>query len=85
MNKEISGTVISVKKQWWLKINTKAFRKGSLDGAIFPHIIKVKYEIENKKYTKLKWIKAGKYVPCIGEELIIDYNPKNPKKAKILL
>lgn len=85
MYKEILGTVISVKKQWWLKINTKAFRKGSLDGAVFPHIIKVKYEIENKKYTKLKWINAGKYVPRIGENLIIDYNPKNPRKAKILL
>ena len=41
MDKEIMGTVVSVKKQWWLKINTKAVRLGPLDGAIFPHVIKV--------------------------------------------
>ena len=29
MNKEILGVVISVKKQWWLKVNTKP-RWGSI-------------------------------------------------------
>ncbi len=32
---ETVGTVISVKRQWWLKINTKPVRKDLFDGAIF--------------------------------------------------
>ena len=41
MGKETIGTVLSVAKQWWLKVNTKPIRIGTLDGATFPHIIKV--------------------------------------------
>ena len=33
------GTILSVKKQWWLKVNTKPIRKHALDGATFPHIV----------------------------------------------
>ena len=59
MDKETTGTVISVKKQWWLKINTKSVRLHALDGAIFPHIIKVEYTVDGQTYTKRKWIGAG--------------------------
>ena len=41
--KRTEGTVLSVKKQWWLKVNTKAVRLGPLDGARFPHIVTVEY------------------------------------------
>ena len=53
MKSETTGTVISVSKQWWLKINTKAVRKYPMDGAVFPHIIKVTY-IVNGKNTRVK-------------------------------
>ena len=44
MEKETTGTVVAVSKQWWLKVNTKPIRTvGPLDGAVFPHIVKVKY------------------------------------------
>ena len=33
MDKETIGTVLSVAKQWWLKVNTKPVRMGALDGA----------------------------------------------------
>ena len=52
MEKQTEGIVVSVKKQWWLKVNTKAFRRGPLDGATFPHIIKVKYTVEGTEYFK---------------------------------
>ncbi len=52
MEKETTGTVISVSKQWWLKINTKAIRKGPMDGAVFPHIIKAAYKVDGKEYIK---------------------------------
>ena len=41
MEREVSGTVISVSKQWWLKVNRKPIRTGPLDGAELPHVIKV--------------------------------------------
>ena len=84
MDKEITGTVVSVAKQWWLKINTKAVRMGPLDGAIFPHIIKVQYVVGKNTYTKRKWIGAGKPVPAIGSKLTVLYSTDKPGKARVL-
>ncbi len=33
MKKETTGTVISVSKQWWFKINTKAVRNVPIEGS----------------------------------------------------
>ena len=84
MDKETTGTVISVAKQWWLKVNTKAIRMGPLDGATFPHIIKVQYVVGENAYTKRKWIGAGKPVPAIGSKLTVLYAADKPGKARIL-
>ena len=54
MDQETIGTVLSVAKQWWLKVNTKPIRMGALDGATFPHIIKVQYVVDENTYTKRK-------------------------------
>ena len=58
-----TGTIISAKKQWWLKINKKPIRKGPLDGAVFPYIIKVRYMVDGKEYIKRKWIGTEYPVP----------------------
>ena len=84
MDKQTTGTVLSVKKQWWLKINTKPIRVGTNDGAIFPHIIKAVYTINGMEYTKRKWISAYKSPPAIGDRVQIVYCEKNPKRAKII-
>ena len=84
MNKETIGTVLSVSKQWWLKVNTKPVRSGALDGAIFPHIIKVQYIVDGKTYTKRKWIGAGIEAPAIGSKLTVLYCSGKPSKARIL-
>ena len=84
MDKETIGTVLSVAKQWWLKVNTKPVRMGTLDGATFPHIIKVQYVADGKTYTKRKWIGAGKSVPAVGSKLTVLYCSDKPTKAKIL-
>ncbi len=84
MDKETIGTVLSVAKQWWLKVNTKPIRTGTLDGATFPHIIKVQYTVEGITYTKRKWIGAGKEVPAVGSRLTVLYRSDKPTKAKIL-
>ena len=84
MNKEAIGTVISVAKQWWLKVNTKPIRMGTMDGATFPHIIKVQYVVDGNTYIKRKWIGAGKSVPTVGSEMKVLYCSDKPTKAKIL-
>ena len=84
MDKETIGTVCSVAKQWWLKVNTKAIRMGPLDGATFPHIIKVQYVVDGNTYTKRKWIGAGKPVPAVGSKLTVLYCSGKPSKARIL-
>ena len=83
MDREIIGTVVSVKKQWWLKINTKAVRLGPLDGATFPHIIKVAYIVDGTEYTVRKWIGAGLPVPSVGSSVKLVYSEEKPAKAKI--
>ena len=84
MDKETMGTVISVKKQWWLKINTKPVRTHALDGAIFPHIIKVQYTVDGKTYIKRKWIGANSQPPAEGSSVTVLYCGNNPNKANIL-
>jgi hypothetical protein len=84
MEKKTTGKIVSVSKQWWLKINTKAFRTGPHDGAIFPHIIKVKYTVDGKDYFKRKWYAAGKPVPYVGESVSVIYSAEKPNKAKII-
>jgi len=84
MDKETSGTVISVAKQWWLKVNTKPVRMHSLDGATFPHVIKIKYTADGKDYIKRKWIRAGSPVPSVGSSAKVIYSEKKPSKAKVL-
>ena len=84
MDKETIGTVLSAKKQWWLKVNTKPIRMGAFDGAAFPYIIKVQYVVDGNTYTKRKWICAGKEVPAVGSKLTVLYCSNKPSKAKIL-
>ena len=84
MNKETTGTVVNVATQWWLKVNTKAVRMGPMDGATFPHVIKVKYTVDGTDYSKRKWIKAGDRDLDVGNKVTVIYCEENPKKAKIL-
>jgi len=83
MEKETTGTVISVAKQWWLKVNTKPVRLHTLDGATFPHIIKVKYMADGKDYICRKWIGAGHGVPNEGSTIKVVYRAEKPSKAKV--
>lgn len=84
MDKRTTGTIVSVKKQWWLKINTKPVRKHALDGAIFPYIITFQYVVNDQKYKKRKWIKAGAPVPSLHSEAVVLYDPLKPGKSRVL-
>ena len=84
MDKQTEGIVISVKKQWWLSIRTKALKTSPSDGAIFPHIMKVKYTVDGQEYTKRVWINAGLPVPKVGSAVQLLYSLDRPSKAKII-
>ena len=84
MEKETRGTVVAVSKQWWLKINTKPIRTGPLDGAEFPHIMKVTYRVNGNEYAKRKWIGAGLPVPMKGDTIKVVYDEDTPSKAEII-
>lgn len=84
MEKETMGTVISVIKQWWLKVNRKPARVHAMDGAAFPHIIKVKYTIDGKDYICRKWIGAGNNVPDKGTTIKVTYWEDKPSKQAVI-
>ena len=78
-----SGTVISVKKLRWIKINTKPVRKHALDGAVFPHTVTVKYTVNGFEYIKKKFLRARFTPPKPGDIIDIYYNAENPSKCKL--
>ena len=84
MDKQTTGVVISAARQWWLKVNTKPVRMHALDGAAFPYIIKVRYTVGGREYTRRKWIHAGHPVPDAGAPVTVLYTEDRPSKAKIL-
>ena len=84
MEKQTLGTVVAVTKQWWLKVNTKPVRTNALDGAIFPHIVKVHYSVDGKEFTKRKWISAGQPVPKVSSTIQVVYSAEKPAKARIV-
>ena len=84
MKTEATGTVISVSRQWWLKVNTKPVRMGTMDGATFPYIIKIRYSAGGTDYIKRQWIGAGKPVPAVGSTVKLSYDDEKPSKAKVL-
>ena len=77
------GTVIAVKKQWWLKVNTKSFRTSALDGALFPHIVTVKYTVGEKEYVKRKWLWVNVTPPAVNDTVKVIYREDKPQKCRI--
>lgn len=78
------GTVIAVKKLWQIKINTKPVRSHSLDGAVFPHIVTVKYTARGVEYIKKKYVRARLAPPRVGETVDVLFRKEKPSKCKII-
>lgn len=85
MEKKVIGTIVSVTRLWWIKINTKPVRIHALDGATFPHIIKVSYCVNGTNYTKRKLIGPTTTCPHTGDPISVFYQEDNPAKCKIYL
>lgn len=83
MVQETIGAVVAVYRQWWLKINRKPVRRHAMDGAEFPHVVKVRYIVEGKVYFVRKWLRAGEAVPVVGTPVAVLYDGEKPSKAKV--
>ena len=79
------GTILSVKKQWWLKVNTKPIRKHALDGATFPHIVTVKYTVDVNEIVRKKWLKSFVTPPSVNEQVAVIYRTDKPTKFRLEL
>lgn len=83
MEIKTTGTVLALKKQWWLKVNTKPVRKHALDGATFPHIVTVKYTVNGTDIVKKKWLKAAITPPSVNEQVSVIYREEKPNKFRL--
>lgn len=83
MENKTTGIILSVKKQWWLKVNTKPIRKHALDGATFPHIVTVKYSVNGVEYTKKKWLKSFVMPPSVNDQVTVVYREDKPTKFRL--
>lgn len=84
MEEKTMGTVIDVSEHWWFKLNTAALRVRSRDGAIFPHIVKVRYTVDGKEYIRRQWFSTGMHCPAVGQSVTVAYSIKKPSKARLL-
>ena len=85
MEKETRGTVASVSKQWWLKVNRKPVRLHALNGAEFPHIVKIRYTVDGASYTCWKWLGAGAPSPHVGDAATVRYREGRPSRGRAVL
>ena len=81
--RETLGTITSIKKLYFIKINKKFFRTSIYKDSFFPLLITIKYKIDNKEYKKKKII--FKDVKLAKDTKIsIIYKKNNPKKIQLL-
>ena len=83
--KETKGIVTEVKHCWWLKVNTKSVRKGTLDGALFPHIIHFTYSVNGQTYAGKRYVNWNKRCPVKDERLTVYYEEASPEKYAVIL
>ena len=79
------GVVQEVKTCWWLKVNTKPVRFGTMDGAVFPHIIRFAYQAEGRTYVGKRYVSWRKRCPQKGEKLTVYYEKEDPAKYAVIV
>lgn len=78
-----TGTITAVKTCWWIKVNTKAFRRHALDGAKFPHIIYFTYTVNGAAYQGSSCIDWHLRCPYKGETVTVFYDKSDPAKYTV--
>lgn len=80
-----SGVVISAKRCWWLKINTKPVRTHALDGAVFPYCVTVRYSAEGREFESRGFVVWKNAVPSVGQSVVVLYDARRPGKLLKIL
>ena len=78
-NCQTNALVTGSSRCWWFTINTKAVRRYSGDGAVYPNILTFSYRVDNIPYTGKRFLSPYCRVPQPGETICIYYDPENPK------
>lgn len=78
-----TGTVIEVKKIWWIKVKLKAVRLHPTDGVAFPHSVKVKYTVGGREYSKKVYVPWRILPPQKGAEVAVNYNEDRPSVCMV--
>ena len=74
------GIIIKASKCWWLKINTKPVRSHSLDGAVFPYTLTVRYSVNGAEYVGKRTIIPRGKLPLVGDEVTVRFRADKPQK-----
>ena len=69
------------KKCYFIKVNTKAFRTNSFDGALFPSVIRYKYLVDGVQYTGWRYVDPFGNPPSIGSVINVYYLESSPGKS----
>ncbi len=78
-----AGTVIEVKKIWWIKVKLKAVRLHPLDGVAFPHSVKVRYTVGGKGYVTKVYVPWRILPPSKGAEVAVEYDTDRPSRCRV--
>ena len=82
---QTEGVVTEVKTCYWLKVNTKPVRAHSLDGALFPHIIRFTYRVGEREFSAGRYVNWNLRCPRRGERIRVYYDEAAPEKYAVLL
>ena len=55
----------------------------AMDGATFPHIIKVKYTVCGNEIIRSKWLGSSKTPPCVNEKVTVIFREDKPTKFRL--
>ncbi len=82
-NSRTTGVVTEVKRVWWIKVNLKAVRSHSLDGAVFPHTAVIKYTVNGREYVTKVYIPWRIVPPLKGAEVTVLYSKERPNRCMV--
>jgi hypothetical protein len=80
---QTTGRVLTVRRLWWIKINTRPLRRHALEGAAFPHAVRIAYRTEGTVYRRWKYVGWRSVCPAPGETIPVWYDMARPRRCRI--
>lgn len=75
--------VDAVRQCWWIKINTKPFRRDMWDGAVFPFIISFSYDADGIPCHGKGFVPYRLSCPRAGDTVSVSYDPDHPRRCAV--